>query len=273
MRFLKYIIFSEAVLIFIFFFFHCGKPKPQIKEEKPIIPQPPGMVLVPGGYFTMGSDSTGENPSHKVWIDSFYLDKYEVTNRDYMEFVKATGHPKPPFIKDPCLNRPNQPVVGVSYFDALSYAHYRGKRLPTEAEWEYTARGGLIDMEFPWGNESPLGRCNYAPEGNLEGDRYRYTAPVGSFPPNSFGLYDMAGNVWEWCSDFYDTNYYKLSPERNPAGPDSGYARVLRGGSWLSINTKHLRCSARLGMKPFVQDRYYGFRCAKDVTPKTSTQP
>ncbi len=213
----------------------------------------------------MGSDSAGENPKHKVWIDTFYLDKYEVTNKKYLEFVKATGHPKPPFIKDTMFNKPEQPVVGVSYFDALCYAKWAGKRLPTEAEWEYAAKGGMNEREFPWGNESPLRKCNYAPDGKLEGDGYKYTAPVGKFPPNNIGLFDMAGNVWEWCADFYDTNYYKISPEKNPTGPDSGYARVVRGGSWLSLNPKHLRGSSRMGLKPFVQDRYYGFRCAMNV--------
>ncbi|MEO0206909.1 MAG: formylglycine-generating enzyme family protein [candidate division WOR-3 bacterium] len=242
-----------------------SKPKTEDKVIKKIMPPPTGMVLIPGGYFIMGSDSIGESPKHKVWIDTLYLDKYEVTNRQYLEFVKATGHPKPAFIKDSCLNNPNQPVVGVSYFDALCYAKWAGKRLPTEAEWEYAARGGLVEKEYPWGDEPPFRKCNYAPEGNFEADGFRYTSPVGKFAPNNFGLYDMAGNVWEWCADFYDTTFYRLSPDKNPTGPDSGYTRVLRGGSWLSINPRHLKCSSRMGLKPFVQDRYYGFRCAKDV--------
>ncbi|MEO0123747.1 MAG: formylglycine-generating enzyme family protein [candidate division WOR-3 bacterium] len=244
----------------------CGTQKSEEKIlTKKIKPAPEGMVLIPGGYFTMGSDSINEGPKHKVWVDTFYLDKYEVTNKKYMEFVKATGHPKPPFIKDSSFNAPDQPVVGISYFDALCYAKWAGKRLPTEAEWEYAARAGLVDKEFPWGDEQPFRRCNYAPGGDLEADGYKYTAPVGRFKPNNFGLYDMAGNVWEWCSDFYDTNYYSISPEKNPPGPDSGYMRVVRGGSWLSLNPKHLRCASRMGLKPFVQDRYYGFRCAMDV--------
>ncbi len=244
----------------------CGKPKTEEKQIiKKIKPPPEGMVLIPGGYFTMGSDSTGENPKHRVWVDTFYMDKYEVTNKQYLEFVKATGHPKPPFIKDTFLNKPDQPVVGVSYFDALCYAKWAGKRLPTEAEWEYGARGGFVDKEFPWGDDTPFKKCNYAPEGNMEADGYKYTAPVGRFKPNNFGLYDMSGNVWEWCVDFYDTLYYRMSPEKNPAGPDSGYLRVVRGGSWLSINPRHLRCASRMGLKPFVQDRYYGFRCVMDV--------
>lgn len=253
------------IFCFILYFILCGKQKTEEKSVKKILPPPEGMVLIPGGYFVMGSDSTGENPKHRVWIDTFYMDKYEVTNRQYLEFVKATGHPRPAFIKDSSLNNPNQPVVGVSYFDVLCYAKWAGKRLPTEAEWEYAARGGLVDKDFPWGDEMPFKKCNFAPGGNLEADGYKYTSPVGRFPPNNFGLYDMAGNVWEWCADFYDSLYYRTSPDKNPTGPDSGYTRVLRGGSWLSINPKHLRCSARMGLKPFVQDRYYGFRCARDV--------
>lgn len=227
-------------------------------------PPPAGMVLIPGGYFNMGSvDSTNEKPVHQVWIDTFYLDAHEVTNRQYREFIKATGHPPPPFLKDSILGRPDHPVVGVSYDDACAYAFWAGKRLPTEAEWEYAARGGLKDKIFPWGNDPPDGRCNFAPHGKKELDGWAFTAPVGRFKPNAFGLYDVAGNVWEWCSDFYDSTYYQRSPERNPTGPDSGYTRVLRGGSWLSINPKHLKCSSRLELKPFIRDRYYGFRCAK----------
>jgi len=219
--------------------------------------------MIPGGSFTMGSDSAGERPKHKVWVDTFFLDKCEVTNRQYKEFIKATGHPQPPFFRDSILGLPDHPVVGVSYSDAQSFAYWAGKRLPTEAEWEYAARGGLKGKDFPWGNEPPAGRCNFAPHGDKEADGYAFTSPVGRFAANKYGLYDMAGNAWEWCQDFYDTLYYRASPETNPAGPDSGYTRVLRGGSWLSINPKHLKCSSRLELKPYVLDRYYGFRCAK----------
>jgi len=255
--------------IFLFFMalvllaFNCGKPRPPVTETKVIGPPPEDMVLIPGGYFTMGSDSSDEKPRHKVWIDSFFMDKYEVTNCQYKEFIKATGHPEPLFFNDTNLNKPNQPVVGVNYYDALSYAYWVGRRLPTEAEWEYAARGGLNDKEYPWGNDPPFTRCNYAPGGKKEADGYEFTTPVGRFKSNKYGLYDMAGNVWEWCHDFYDSTYYQRSPEKNPQGPDTGYTKVIRGGSWLSINPKHLRCSSRLKLKPFIKDRYYGFRCAK----------
>ncbi len=245
----------------------CGKAEkkePVSISDQPVI-IPDDMVLIPAGYFTMGGDSVNETPKHRVWVDSFLIDKTEVTNRQYMEFVKATGHPKPPYYRDPDFNKPDQPVVGVNYYDALSYAIWAGKRLPTEAEWEKAARGGQEGKEFPWGNESPRGKCNYAPAGDKGADGYENTAIVGMFPTNNFGLSDMSGNTWEWCSDFYSSTYYQISDQKNPSGPDSGYTRVLRGGSYLSINPRHLRCSSRLELKPFVQDRYYGFRCAKSL--------
>jgi len=253
-------------LLSVVFFTVCGKPKPEPKIPvggKEIGPAPEGMVLVPAGSFTMGSDSSGERPKHKVWVDTFYLDKHEVTNREYRIFTKETGQPQPPFFRDSILGLPDHPVVGVSYDDAQAYAHWAGKRLPNEAEWEYAARGGLAGKDFPWGNEAPFGKCNFAPNGEKDDDGYAFTSPVGRFAANGYGLYDMAGNAWEWCGDFYDTLYYWNSPERNPCGPDSGYTKVLRGGSWLSIFPKHLKCSSRLELKPFIKDRYYGFRCAK----------
>jgi formylglycine-generating enzyme required for sulfatase activity len=251
-------------IIIVFAALSCGKPEEPVSETpEPVdIVPPEGMVLIPAGYFTMGEDSGKAAPKHKVWIDAFFMDKYEVTNRQYRTFIEATGHPKPPWLKDRDLNKLDQPVVGISYDDALAYAHWAGKRLPTEAEWEYAARGGLENNEFPWGNDAVEKRCNYSPMPR-EKDGYEYTAPVGKYAPNNYGLYDMAGNVWEWCHDFYSLDYYRVSPERNPPGPDSGYTRVLRGGSWLSISAKYLKCSARMELKPFVQDRYYGFRCAK----------
>jgi sulfatase modifying factor 1 len=252
------------LVIFAIFFCPCTGKKETGQALKTMKPLPAEMLMIPGGEFVMGSDSSDESPRHKVLVDTFYMDKCEVTNQQYGEFVKATGHPRPLFCRDTSLNKPQQPVVGVSYYDALSYAKWAGKRLPTEAEWEYAARGGLPGKEFPWGDGSPFGRCNYFPEGGKGSDGFAFTARVGAFPANPYGLFDMAGNAWEWCSDFYDSAYYAVSPSVNPSGPDSGYTRVLRGGSWLSMNTRHLRCSSRLELKPYIQDRYYGFRCVKD---------
>jgi sulfatase modifying factor 1 len=121
----------------------------------------------------------------------------------------------------------------------------------------------MTGKRYPWGDDISAKNCNYVPPGGKEADGYEYTAPVGKYPTNAYGLYDMAGNAWEWCQDFYSTTYYSISPDSNPAGPDSGYTRVVRGGSYLSINPKYLTCASRLELKPFVQDRYYGFRCAK----------
>jgi sulfatase modifying factor 1 len=256
-----------CIIISILMWNACGSPEETSQQqpdtEQPVLSPPSGMVAIPAGFVTMGCDSANEGPRHTVWVDAFFLDKHEITNREYRIFVDSTGHPKPPFFRDSDLNKPDQPVVGVSYFDACAYARWAGKRLPTEAEWERAARGGIEGQLYPWGNDPPLSRCNYAPEGRKEKDGYEYTSPAGSFEPNNYGLYDMAGNVWEWCADFYSETYYGHSREKNPCGPDSGYSGVLRGGSWLSINPKHLRCSRRLELKPFVQDRYYGFRCAK----------
>lgn len=256
------------ILLFsLFILLNCGvrdeQPKEPLVAQKEIGPPPEGMVLIPAGDFTMGGAEENQKPLHTVHVNAFYLDEYEVTNQEYMIFVKETGHPKSPFYRDSDFNKPDQPVVGISYYDAITYAQWIGKRLPTEAEWEYAARGGLDNQRFPWGNDITPKKCNYVPKGGKEADGYEYTAPVGKFPPNAYGLYDMAGNAWEWCQDYYSTTHYAVSPDSNPAGPDSGYSRVLRGGSYLSINPKYLTCASRLELKPFVQDRYYGFRCAK----------
>ena len=184
------------------------------------------MVLVPAGSFDMGSgESSDEQPVHTVYVDAFYMDEYEVTNAQYWKFMSATGHREPRYWDDSDSNQPNQPVIGVDWNDAVAYARWAGKRLPTEAKWEYAARGGLEGKKYPWGDPISTSQANY---GNYVGK----TVPVGSYSANGYGLYDMAGNVYEWCSDWYDENYYSSSPSRNPQGPSSGSYRVFRGGSW-----------------------------------------
>lgn len=227
-----------------------------------------------------------ETPRHTVYLDAFYMDVCEVTNAQYRKFIQATGHHEPRAVafldskmqdgfepwKDPRFNKPNQPVVCVSWEDAVAYATWAGKRLPTEAEWEKAARGALIGKRYPWGDEAPDGtQCNFADKNtdfiwsdNDVNDGHPYTASVGSFPPNDYGLYDMAGNVYEWCADWFGVDYYAESPERNPRGPGSGEedAHILRGGAW-ALPPSYLRCTYRAA--PAHTYHYYGFRCVQDV--------
>jgi sulfatase modifying factor 1 len=242
-----------------------------------------------------------ETPRHTVYLDAFYMDEHEVTNAQYRKFAQATGHKEPEgfgFIEikgtsatsesgfkpwsDKNYNGDDQPVVCVSWEDARAYAEWAGKRLPTEAEWEKAARGGLVGKKYPWGDDwpPPSKTGNFAdeafkkafPEASLfiagYDDGYAYTAPVGKFAPNGYGLCDMAGNVWEWCADWYDRSYYANSPRQNPPGPDSGQYRVLRGGSWLSDPAYYLRAIYRGGGGSAYASDNVGFRCAGfSVTP------
>ncbi len=225
------------------------------------------MVLIPAGEFAMGSNNSnvdyGVNTEHKVYLDAFYIDVYEVTNERYRKFVEATGHPAPPSWKDNSLNDPKQPVVDVTWEDAVAYCQWAGKRLPTEAEWEKAARGGLIGKLYPWDDDISHEKANYI---SVSGrDIWNSPAPVGSFEPNGYGIYDMAGNVWEWCADWYSDGYYAQSSASNPKGPDSGESKVLRGGSW-NVGIEYLYTSKRYARSP--QAKYYrdhGFRCAMDV--------
>ena len=226
------------------------------------------MILIPAGDFQMGVDGLssypGERnamPRHTVYLDAFYMDRYEVTNALYKKFMDATGHRAPAYWNHSRYNAPDQPVVGVSWYDAKTYAEWAGKRLPTEAEWEKAARGGLNLKKYPWGDR--LTHTNANSNGTGHRDRWKYTAPVGSFPPNSYGLYDMAGNVWEWCADWSSKEYYSNSPKQNPAGPKSGKDRILRGGSWNDATEYYLGCAIRNEYDPNKTERSIGFRCAK----------
>jgi iron(II)-dependent oxidoreductase len=220
------------------------------------------MVFIPAGEFIMGStgtDDPDESPQRKVFVGAFSIDRYEVTNAEYRKFVKATGRFTPDFLDDPDLGMDDHPVVGVSYEDAAAYAKWVGKRLPTEAEWEKAARGtkGRI---YPWGSKNNLTRANH----NTEKDGYTYTAPVNKLDEGNspYGVMNMAGNVWEWCADFYKENYYSSGAKKNPKGPQKGTHRVIRGGSWDS-GFASLRASNRSAATSQTRRYDLGFRCVK----------
>jgi iron(II)-dependent oxidoreductase len=218
------------------------------------------MVLIPAGEYLMGKDGDANNsPSHTVRLDSFYIDKHEVTNAQYHAFCKETERQLPIFWemeKFHCgLDFANHPAVGVSWADAKAYAEWAGKRLPTEAEWEIAARGGLVGKKFPNGDEMDSSEANFKSDG---------TVPVASYPPNGYGLYDMAGNVREWVSDYYSESYYSLSPTDNPKGPEKGTFRVVRDAGWFS-GKGCTSVSARICLPQYWTDFAVGFRCAKDV--------
>ena len=220
------------------------------------------MTLIPAGKFQMGNNEgePDEIPVHEVYLDAFYMDMFEVTNALYRKFVDATGHEPPKYWDDPGYNASDQPVVGVVWNDAKAYCEWAGKRLPTEAEWEKAARGGLVEKTYPWGDD-----INRPVAGDPESGTTKFpaggTLPVGSFDPNSYGLYNMDGNAWEWCSDWYGEEYYSQSPERNPKGPDSGDARVMRGGSWFADMNTPLPVSYRYSYNPSHTSNLIGFRC------------
>lgn len=315
-------------------------------------PPPEGMLWIPGGEFTMGSDAAGawpdEQPAHRVSVDGFWMDQTEVTNAQFEAFTAATGYvttaEKAPTVEELLANSPegtpapppealvagslvftppdhavplndvrawwtwtpganwrhpegpasdlkgreNHPVVQVSWDDAVAYATWAGKRLPTEAEWEFAARGGLDRQPYTWGADPPSTTQPQAnlwtgrfPHDNTNADGYVRTAPVGSFPPNGFGLKDMSGNVWEWCSDWYDRDLYsrrsKTSVVQNPGGPRASHdsmrpfmaQRSQRGGSFLCNDSycSRYRPSARHGCTADTGMSHVGFRCVKSRLP------
>jgi len=226
----------------------------------------PTLVPIPEGWFWMGSNTGQDNerPLHRVWVDAFHLAACQVTNREYEYFLRATGIPSPPLWDDPNFNRPEQPVVAVSWFDAMKYCEWlsaatsRQYRLPTEAEWERAARGNSDGKLFPWGDAPPDSLPDYDTRW-ISGPE-----PVGRYTPNAFGLYDISENVHEWCSDWYQADYYAVSPERNPRGPETGERRSSRGGSWRH-HIKVTRCAARSSIPPEFHYADYGFRVACDL--------
>ena len=236
------------------------------------------LILIPAGPFPMGvpkGDRDGgrdEYPNHEVLLDAYNIDKFEVTNGRYREFVRATGHRPPQHGKDPSRNLwqgdmmpdsiADQPVINVDWHDANAYCTWAGRRLPTEAEWEKAARG-TDDRRFPWGNVEPTHKhLNF----NQRWQGEHTLKPVGSYEAGKspFGVYDMAGNVWEWVADWYDTYYYEKSPARNPKGPATGTHKVLRSSGW-EVETPLVRSVTRVMSDPMNRNHSTGFRCAADV--------
>jgi formylglycine-generating enzyme len=330
--------------------------KPTIPNQTPPPgPPPPGMVWIPGGEFSRGSDPASESlcgvpgvtrdavPVHRVYVDGFWMDETEVTNEQFARFVKATGYvtvaeqtpsaeeflgappgslvagstvftptlrPVPlgdhhrwwryeaganwrhPFGPgSDLIGREKYPVVHITYEDAVAYCEWAGKRLPTEAEWEFAARGGSAGDLYAWGNElKPEGKFQAniyqgkfpLVDGDTGEDGFRGIAPVGQFPSNKYGLYDMAGNVWEWCSDWYRADYYQSlaargDVARNPQGPESSFdpmqpgeqLRVHRGGSFLCTDQYCTRYMVGTRGKGEVRtsSNHVGFRAVMSAAP------
>jgi formylglycine-generating enzyme required for sulfatase activity len=231
-------------------------------EEEPIQEE---MVGISAGPFIHGTNDGGfdEQPQRTIFLDAFSIDRYEVTNHQYQQFVTATGHRKPGlpsrYAKSGSKVRGvNQPVVYVSWEDASEYCRWRGKRLPTEAEWEKAMRG-VDGRLWPWGNNEQPHGANWA----RVQDGHEVSARVGTFVADKspFGVMDGAGNVIEWVADWYNETYYKDSPERNPPSPEHGTYRVLRGGGYTTTGLD-IRITSRSKMMPDFRDETIGFRCA-----------
>jgi len=239
------------------------------------------MALVPAGEFIMGeeqhsltailrglSDQANEDqaPQRNVYLDGFYMDLYEVTASRYARFLEAQKRKRPAHWADVKLSRHgDHPVVGVDWYDANAYCKWIGKRLPSEAEWEKAARG-TDGRRHPWGNKTPsrsFAKYDWGAE-DMDWTGYDTLSLVGSyaFGRSPYGLYDMAGNVWEWVADTYDKNYYKTAPAKNPKGPKTGSERVIRGGSWSG---PAYPISFRSYDKPEKRRSNLGFRCARDA--------
>jgi formylglycine-generating enzyme len=298
----KWIFAGLSLIAFIasfFIFYHWFHRKPD--SSRSVSDRTLGkMVSIPGGAFRMGNDASArpaERPAHEAVVEEFLMDEHEVTNRQFAEFVRQTGyvtkaeerrysqvydlkkrqwgkclgadwrHPGGP--ETTLDGKDDYPVVHVSWFDAQAYCHWSGKRLPTEAEWEYAARSGLRDADYPWGREeTPDGRhmANYWQHNRDEpADGFLTLAPVKSFPPNRFGIFDMSGNIWEWCGDWYADDYYAQSPRENPPGPSEGRNRVIRGGSWLCPENFFVGYTvfARAFRTPEETAQNIGFRCVQ----------
>ncbi len=275
MRFGKYSVLIALIVLSLVFLTAVDEVKSTRSDESS--PLEPELLLIKGGEFFMGKARTPEemnDPSryihdygHKVRVNSFYMDRYEVTNYQYFVFCNETGAKLPELWgmdKYHCgLEYPNHPVVGVTWHDAEAYATWRKMRLPTEAEWEYAARGGLSGKPYPTGDDLTPEQANF-------GQKNGGTVPVATYRPNGYGLYDMAGNVREWVSDWYSRDYYRLKIYDNPRGPEVGFFKVLRDGGWHAGKGCN-RALARTGLPAYWVDFAAGFRCAKDYKTEQVT--
>lgn len=251
------------------------------------------VAQIAAGEYLMGADDgeEDERPIHRAYVDDFAIGIYQVTNAEYAQFVRETGHPSPAIRTLPMMvsgalesdfrvlatayfwtngtppeGRDRHPVTLVKFDDAVAYCAWLAKktgkavRLPTEAEWERAARGGLGSKCFPWGDTLADSCANFLPRATAKAERG--TAPVGSYPANPFELYDMAGNVWEWVSDWYSPTYYQRAQYINPQGPENGLMRIVRGGAWVNTDGRYLRCAYRHEVPPDTYAYSIGFRIA-----------
>lgn len=284
------IIFIISIILYISWMDYQSQSDQSDQSDQPDQP-PPGMILIPTGKFNMGYDSgdPDERPSHKIFLDSYYIDKYELTNAQYYEFWQADGgekslHTPISFGEENGIGdwpkvaktKPTYPVVGVSWFEAQAYAKWAKKRLPTESEWEKAARGtdNNDNKMWPWGDDfylkiGPV--TNHANVWNGNDGYDNSLAPVGSYETGAspYGVVDPAGNVWEWVADWYSPSYYYHSPQKNPSGPKTGSWRVVRGGSWANDAYSALTVN-RFSAYPDMGASFIGIRLVKDVTKAES---
>jgi formylglycine-generating enzyme required for sulfatase activity len=227
------------------------------------------MVVVAAGEFWMGlGEGDGlddEQPRHKIFLDRYYIDKFEVTTERYAKFLEFTGWEKPlHWDKVRFPQHATRPVIGISWSDADAYCRINGRRLPTEAEWERAARGDN-ERKFPWGNMGP--QSSHALFGQMTQFTYDILRPVGSYAGGEgpYGALDQAGNVAEWVEDWYDGEYYREGPEKNPLGPRAGQYKMIRGGSWSDMPVYLLSGSRNSKLPPDTRNAFIGFRCAQSA--------